>query len=548
MSNRRIVGILIVGLLALVPAFASAGNETQAGGEARIYLKMVDNGWVEVVRGPDQLRILGTAEPPASPSLSSLMSTDSGLFQPYVAHPVGSWPEAVRIGDVNGDGLSDVVMTTSSYFDPDNDFSLFVFLQATSGDLQAPAKYLTSGVYTNPPRSVDIGDVNGDGLADVVVGNARLNIQVFPQTNEGILGLPTAYSTSDAYKIRIGDFNDDGLQDVVGIAWGTDNDHVSVFLQNSSGGLDPAVIYTAAHGGYDDLEVADVNSDGKTDIVVMSGQGTADSLAVLVQASDGSFLPAAYYDMSENTLTHGIGVGDINNDEKQDVVASFGGNSPSSFIATFPQNATGALDPAANHPAYDIPEPVEVGDVDLDQRQDILVAHGGWQALGVFIQGRGGLQAYELYPLPYASHYNPHGLDVGDFNSDGADDVAIADYNHGLVVLYNSASPSETPTPGGGRASPTPTSSPTVTATPTNTPLLATLTSTSIGPTVTSTPTSRVRATATASATLGPGAPSATPTHTPTPRVKGEIQPVADWGTSKQVKTFGADTKSAEWS
>jgi hypothetical protein len=36
----------------------------------------------------------------------------SSLFQPYVAYPVGSWPEAVAVGDATGDGLPDVVMTT----------------------------------------------------------------------------------------------------------------------------------------------------------------------------------------------------------------------------------------------------------------------------------------------------------------------------------------------------------------------------------------------------------------------------------------------------
>jgi len=39
--------------------------------------------------------------------------------------------------------------------------------------------------------------------------------------------------------------------------------------------------------------------------------------------------------------------------------------------------------------------------------------------------------------IPYASHYNPHGLAVGDINGDGENDVVIADYNSGLVVLYH---------------------------------------------------------------------------------------------------------------
>src|SRR2546430_3435100 len=92
------------------------------------------------------------------------------LFHPYATYPVGSWPEAVAIGDVTGDGRSDVVMTTGYYFDPPNDYRVWVFAQTASGVLGAPVSYPTAGAYTNQPVSVAIGDITGDGKADVVVG------------------------------------------------------------------------------------------------------------------------------------------------------------------------------------------------------------------------------------------------------------------------------------------------------------------------------------------------------------------------------------------
>jgi len=45
-----------------------------------------------------------------------------GLFRAPVSIPIGSWPQAVAIDDVNGDGRNDVVIVTSYNFDPDNDF------------------------------------------------------------------------------------------------------------------------------------------------------------------------------------------------------------------------------------------------------------------------------------------------------------------------------------------------------------------------------------------------------------------------------------------
>ena len=68
----------------------------------------------------------------------------------------------------------------------------------------------------------------------------------------------------------------------------------------------------------------------------------------------------------------------------------------------------------------------------------MVVAHGGWQAVGQYpgLAG-GGLVPEQLSPVPYASHYGPQGLAIGDLTGDGRPDIAIADYNNGLVVLVN---------------------------------------------------------------------------------------------------------------
>lgn len=360
---------------------------------------------------------------------------NSNLFRPYITFPTGSWPEAVAIGDVNGDGRNDIVMTTSYYFDPENDYHIFVFLQNAYGELEPPVKYLTGGTYGAPPETVDIGDVNNDGRADVVVG-AGGNIEVFLQNELGTLGSPVRYPSNNSYKVRIADFNNDGLLDVAGIGWGTNT--VDVFFQSIGGNLNLPVTYNVTHGGYDDLEVGDINNDGLSDIIVMSGQYYAyPNVGVLLQ-TNGGFNPAVYYDIGGNELSQGVAVGDVNGDLMNDVIISYGGNSPSSFVGVFLQNSLGNLNPSINYASYDCPEPVEIGDVNGDGRNDVIVAHGGWDALGVYLQGPDGtLLPYESYPLPYATHYNPHGLSVGDINGDGLNDVALADYNHGLVVLYH---------------------------------------------------------------------------------------------------------------
>lgn len=363
-------------------------------------------------------------------------TTAATPFAPYMAFPTGSWPEAVAIGDVNNDGRNDVVMTTSFDFDQANDYKLLVFLQKASGRFDPPIKYSTLSAYGSRAETVAIGDINHDGKDDVVIGNSGSSIEVFLQNASGGLNPGISYATNDSKKIRIADLNNDGLLDIVGIGWGTST--ASVWMQNASGTLNAPVIFSVTHGGSDDLEVGDVNNDGLTDIIVMSGQLILPNIGVLMQKSDGTFNPPVYYSVgSSNILTNGAAVGDINGDNWNDIVVTYGGNSPYAKIGVFLQNGAKTLDPVSSYSSYDCPEPVEINDVDGDGRQDVVVAHGGGNVLGVYLQGSDGKLEPEMrFPLPYATHYNPHGLAVGDINGDGLNDVVLADYNNGLVVLY----------------------------------------------------------------------------------------------------------------
>jgi len=303
-------------------------------------------------------------------------------FAGYVAFPTGAWPEAVAIADLNGDGRNDVVMTTTSYGTSTNNNSVLVYFQNASGGLDVPVAYAAGAGAV----SVAIADFNGDGQKDITVGKETVGIRVFWNA-QGSFTSFTDYNTANALKICAGDFNHDGLPDLTGIGWGSSQ--VDVFTQGT-GGLSFSGQYTASYGGYNDLEAADVNSDGWTDLVVMSGQLYATpNFSVLLQTQTG-FAPAVPYDLGGNELTDGVGVGDLTGDGRNDVMVSWGGNRPAASITVFAQTSGGVLTRGSTYASYDIPGPLVVADMNLDGRPDLVTLHGGWRQAGVYLQTASG--------------------------------------------------------------------------------------------------------------------------------------------------------------
>ena len=367
----------------------------------------------------------------------------ASLFEPYVAYATGSWAEAVAIGDLDDDGRNDIALVTSSRFDPDNDNTVHVFLQAVDGSLQPRVKYPVGA----QSRSIDIGDVNGDGHADVVVGLASSQIGVLRQNALGTLDPVVTYPTMNSYRVKVGDFNGDGRMDIAGIntASYSGEGGPDIFLQDESGALASPVNYRVIRGGTRAmLDAGDINGDGRTDLVVMSG---SPDVSVLLQTPEGVLGAPAPYSLPGTANASGLAIGDTSGDGRTDIVVSYGGNRPNSFIARFLQDATGAMEPPASYASYDIPSAIRIADVDGDGRKDVLVIHDGWSQLGVYRQSSsGGFGSEELYAIPDASNYEPQGLAVGDINGDGWPDAVIADYNSGLVVLHHEVSPSLTVT------------------------------------------------------------------------------------------------------
>jgi len=98
-------------------------------------------------------------------------------------YTIGTDIGSVTIGDINNDGLNDAVVATEFYFNPENDYHIFIFIQNPDGTFDSPVKYSFADISGNN-AVVKIADLNDDNLNDIAIGNGD-HLGVFFQNSWG---------------------------------------------------------------------------------------------------------------------------------------------------------------------------------------------------------------------------------------------------------------------------------------------------------------------------------------------------------------------------
>ena len=261
-------------------------------------------------------------------------------FTSVAQYPTYRYPQAVALGDLDGDGKLDFAASNLSAFDQGNNGgsaggadmtgvggnlgaggvpwggSVSVFLSAENH--AAPHNYLPGAL----PLAPAIGDLNGDGKADLATVTSG-GVSVLFNDGGGNLRPPVSFSTGTSpVSVALGDVNGDGKTDMVVAnrgnrpgAAGTVIDADVAVLLNMGSGTFVAANYPA---GASPIAVAlgDLNGDGKPDIAVASGA----SVSVLLNGASGTFgAPASY---GAGTRPASIAIGDLNGDGKPDIAVS----------------------------------------------------------------------------------------------------------------------------------------------------------------------------------------------------------------------------------
>ncbi|MBI4931637.1 MAG: VCBS repeat-containing protein [Bacteroidetes bacterium] len=294
----------------------------------------------------------------------------SGILNPFVKYD-GRYIKTIDVADVNNDLRNDVIISFGD--------SIGILYQNSSGTLDPLLAYY-SGTNTDAMKA---GDLNSDGLTDIATGHWQSNyIRVFYQQTAGGFTSSTYSITAAGYdEIEIADATGDGKNDVILMRGQTFSiENIAIFPQDPAGGLLPPIFNDLGNINTKGVAVGDVNNDGANDIVVTHGGNQPNTFISIWLQNDPSGNPVTYpcYDAPQS-----VEIADLNCDGLKDVIVANGGWMN---ISVYAQNTSGTLNPYQLFPTpyspYK-PQSLAVGDINDDGLRDVVLAGQTSQSLVV---------------------------------------------------------------------------------------------------------------------------------------------------------------------
>jgi hypothetical protein len=337
-------------------------------------------------------------------------------------YSVGSAPQSVATGDFNGDGKLDLAVANYG------DNTVSILLGNNDGTFQSQVTYAT-GVS---PISVAVGDFNGDGKPDLVVANqlaSPYTVSILIGNGDGTFQPHVDYKTGNApYAVAVGDFNGDGKLDLA-VATG-DSNGVAVLLGNGDGTFKPQVTYFTGNGPRG-VAVGDFDGDGILDLAVTNYQPSSSTVSILLGKGDGTFKPQVSY--ATGDAPGAVVVADLNEDGILDLaVANYGSFTLVYSVSILLGNGDGTFQPQVTYATATIPGGVAVGDFNSDGFLDLAVANTNSNTIGIQLgNGDGTFQPQ----VTYATGVEPVSMAAGDFKAGGGLDLAVVNAGGGTVSV-----------------------------------------------------------------------------------------------------------------
>lgn len=247
--------------------------------------------------------------------------------------------------------------------------------------------------------------------------------------------------------MAIGDFNGDGKPDLaVANQIATT---VAVFLNATSAAATTpsfaAEVEFTTGSGVPSVVVADINGDGKPDLVVSNSHSGTVSILLNATAT-GAAVPsfAAKVDLTVGAQDSGLDVatGDVNRDGKPDIiVADYASRTVSVFLNDTAANATTPSFAAkSDFPTTTGPAAIAVSDVNGDGTPDLAIANYDVSTVSVLLDTTAISATVPSFgaAVDFTTGSGNPSIAVGDLNADGKPDLAVTSSNSASVtVLVN---------------------------------------------------------------------------------------------------------------
>ena len=431
-----LINTTVVG--ATTPTFAAKQDTTTAASPSGLAVADMNGDGL-----PDLLVTSSTGNNAVAFTNHTWLGSTTAAFIATLESSVGATPVAVAVGDVNGDGSVDAV--TANF----TQGSISALLNVTTIPNDLPDYVQTSRSLTNIAGALATADFNRDGKFDVVTASASgLGLEML--VNSTVIGGATASFSvagttslaSAPRSVNAVDVNHDGLVDlVVSLA----SNQIAVLINQTAAGAATFTFNSVqtinTSSSFADVSSGDLNGDGRSDLVLTDPANN--SVSVLLNATSlgsttASFVTSGSLVAADQPL--GVALADFNNDGLLDIVVTNHGAGAGTTVSVYiNETAPGAsIANFATKQDFTVdaaPSAVAVLDLNDDGRLDIVTANHGTDSTSVFYgDGNGNFLSSATYSTGYDSY--PSSLAAGDFNTDTYLDIAVANYMVQAMFSY----------------------------------------------------------------------------------------------------------------